>query len=132
MPQRDSGVGHPWRVDRFLEFLQTGTIDGLGVGASAADVHQQLGPPDDTSAIKPPIWKYEQTEITFRDGYVVMIAVRAHADAETVTKMLDDASVVYEPHPALTYDDQIAYVVAGSGVTLTLDATQPAARGFAT
>jgi hypothetical protein len=68
LPQRDSGIGHPWRVDRFLEFLRTGIIDGLGVGASAADVRETLGPPDDTSAIKPPIWKYEQTEITFRDG----------------------------------------------------------------
>jgi hypothetical protein len=119
-------------MDRFVEFLRTGTIDGLGVGASAADVRQKFGPPDDTSAIKPPSWKYGQTEITFRDGHVVMIAVRAHGDAEAVTKLLDDAGVVYEPHSALTSDDQIAYVVGGSGVTLTFDATQPVARGFAT
>jgi hypothetical protein len=119
-------------VDRFLEFLRTGTIDGLGVGASAADVRETLGPPDDTSAIKPPIWKYEQTEITFRDGYVAMIAVSAHADEEAVTKMLDEAGAVYEPHSALTFDDQIVYVVAGSSVTLTLDATRAVARGFAT
>jgi hypothetical protein len=118
-------------VDRFLEFLRTGTIDGLGIGASAADVRQTLGASDDTSAITPQIWKYEQTEFTFRDGYVVMITVRAHADAEAMTKMLDEAGVVYEPHSALTYGDQIAYVVGGSGVTLTLDATQPVARGFA-
>jgi hypothetical protein len=124
-------VGHPWRLDRFLEFLRTGTIDGLGVGASAADVRLKLGPPDDTSAIKPPIWKYGQAEIAFRDGYVVMITVRAHADAEAVMKMLDEAGLVYEPHSALTYDDQIGYVVGGSAVTLALDATQPVARGLA-
>jgi hypothetical protein len=119
-------------VDRFLEFLRTGTIDGLTVGASAADVRQKLGPPHDTSAITPPIWQYEQTEITFRDGCVVMITVRAHADAEAVMKMLDEAGVLYAPHSPLTYDDQIAYVVGGSGVTLTLDATRPVAHGFAT
>jgi hypothetical protein len=95
-------------------------------------VRQTFGPPDDTSAITPPIWRYEQADITFRDGHVVMIAVRAHADAEAVTKMLDDSGVVYVPHSALTADDQIAYVVGGSGVTLTIDATQPVARGFAT
>jgi hypothetical protein len=70
-------------------------------------------------------------EITFRDGHVVTIAVRAHADAEAVTKMLDGAGVGHEPHAALTYDDQIAYVVDASGVTLTLDTAQPVARGFA-
>jgi hypothetical protein len=119
-------------VDRFQEFLQTGTVDGLGVGASAAEVRQTFGPPDDTSAIMPPIWKYEQIEITMRDGYVVMIVVSANADAEAVTKMLDAAGVVYEPHLALTSDDQIAYAVGGNNVTLTLHATQPGARGFAT
>jgi hypothetical protein len=127
----DSGVGHPWRVDRFLEFLRTGTVNGLGVGASAADVRQRFGRPADTSDIKPPIWKYDQTEITFRDGYVVMIVVRVQAHANAVTKMLDGAGVGYEPHSALTYDDQVAYVVGGSGVTLTLDTAQPVARGFA-
>ncbi len=47
-------------------------------------------------------------------GYVAMIAVSAHADEEAVTKMLDEAGAVYEPHSALTFDDQIVYVVAGS------------------
>ena len=60
-----------------------------------------------------------------------MIAVRVHAHAEAVTTMWDGAGVVYEPNPALTYADQVAYVVDGSGVTLTLDVVQPAARGFA-
>jgi hypothetical protein len=119
-------------VNRFLDFLRTGTIDGLGVGASAADVRERLGAPDDTSSIKPRIWKYEQTEITLRDGRVVMIVVRIHTDAGAVTRMLDDAGIFYEPHSALSDDDLVAYVVGGSGVTLTLDATQPVARGFAT
>ena len=90
-----------------------------------------FGPPADASALEPLIWKYEQTEITFRDGYVVMVAVRVPADAEAVMMMLDGAGVVYEPDLALTYDDQVAYVVGGSGVTLTLDVVQPAACGFA-
>ena len=47
-----------------------------------------FGPPADASALEPLIWKYEQTEITFRDGYVVMVAVRVPADAEAVMMML--------------------------------------------
>ena len=61
-----------------------------------------------------------------------MITVRAHADSEAVTKMLDEAGVVYEPYSALTHDDQIAYVIGGAGVMVTLDATHSVARGFAT
>jgi threonine synthase len=131
VPQRGSDIGHPSRVDRFLEFLRTGAIDGLAVGARPDDVRRKLGPPDDVSSIEPPIWRYEHTEIVFRDGCVVMITVSANADAQAVTNMLDDAGVTYEPHTALAYDEQIAYVVGGSRVTLTLDATLGVARGFA-
>jgi hypothetical protein len=95
-------------------------------------VHPKLGAPDDVSAIEPPIWKYRQIEISFREDRVLMIAVREHADAETVTKMLDEAGVTYQPIEALTYDDQIAYVVGGSGVQVTLDGAHAVARGFAT
>lgn len=100
-------------MDDFLEFLGTAAVKGLRVGSSEADVLAVLGPPDATSAIKPPIWKYGQTEITFREGRTVMIAMGA------------------EPHPDLTYDEQIAFVIVSSGVTLTLDLERPLARAYA-
>ena len=106
-------------MDRFLGFLRTAIIDSLAVGSTADAVRQRLGPPHETSAIDPPIWKYQLTEIAFRDGYVTMITVLAHANAGAVTKMLDDAGITYRPHPELTYDDQTAYVIDESGVALS-------------
>jgi hypothetical protein len=61
-----------------------------------------------------------------------MITVTARADAEAVKQRLDDAGATYEPQAELTYDDQVAYVIEGSGVTLTLDAARRIGRGFAT
>ena len=108
------------------------TLSLEAIASTAAAVRRQLGPPQETSAIDPPIWKYQQTEITFRDGYVVMITVLAHADADVLKTMLDDAGVTYKPVPELTYDDQTAYVLNESTVTLTLDAAKLGARAFAT
>ena len=106
-------------------------LDGLGVGASEADVVTALGEPDDTSAIKPPIWKYGQSEVTFRDGRVVMLAVYEQLSADGVKQLLRKAGVEYRPDPELSYDTQEAYVVAESKVSLTLDTTGRA-RAIAT
>lgn len=58
---------HPVGVDDFLTFLRTATIQDLRLGATQADVRAALGPPADTSAIKPLIWKYDNIEITFQE-----------------------------------------------------------------
>ncbi|HEV2776076.1 MAG TPA: hypothetical protein VGV90_10835 [Solirubrobacteraceae bacterium] len=57
-------------MDDLLTFLRTATIRGLRVGATQADVRAARGPPADTSAIRPLIWKYDDTEITFQEGRV--------------------------------------------------------------
>ena len=115
-----------------LEFLRTGTIDGIAVGADERTVRDALGPPDDVSALRPTTWRYaDATEITFHRGEVAMIAVTARETSDAVIKALDDSGMRYEPDAQLTYDDQVAFVIAESGVTLTLDVTRPRARGFA-
>jgi hypothetical protein len=119
-------------VDDFIDFLRTGAIHGLRVGATKADVCAVMGAPDEASITRPLIWRYGQTEITFRNNEVAMIAVRVEAEATAVRKLLDDAGLRSEPHSGLTYDAQAGFVVAPSGVTLTLDLERPAARAFAT
>ena len=91
-----------------------------------------MGPPEDTSARRPLIWKYEQAEITFCEDEVLMIAVSVAADARAMQQLLDDEGLRYAPHADLTYDRQVAFVVAPSSVTLTLDLEHPLARAFAT
>lgn len=117
---------------RRLKFLRTATIQGLRVRATRADVRAALGPPADTSAIKSLIWKYDDTEITFHKGDVVLIAVSFAAEAEAARRRLDDEELPYEPLAALTHDAQSAFVIPNSGVTLTLDHEQDLARAFAT
>lgn len=119
-------------MDDFLKFLQTATIQSLRVGATQADVRGALGPPADMSAIKPLIWKYDDIEITFDEGDVVMIAVSFAAEAEAVRRRLDDEELPYEPLAALTHDAQTAFVIPSSDVTLTLDHEHAFARAFAT
>jgi hypothetical protein len=118
-------------VDAFIEFVRTGAVQDLRVGATQAQVRATLGEPDDTSAITPTIWKYATTEITFRDGAVVVLAVSAEADADAVRQRLHDEGLSYQPDEDLTYDAQEAFVIRRSNVTVTLDLERPLVRAFA-
>ncbi len=119
-------------MDDFLEFLRSGGLGGVRVGTARAAVQAALGEADDINAIKPLMWKYGTTEITFRDDAVVMIAVSIEADPDELRRLLDRAGLSYERYDDLTYDAQEALVIQTSGVIVTLDLERPNARAFAT
>jgi len=50
---------------------------------------------------------------------------------DVVTNFVDRVGVTYEPEGGLTYDDQVALAVAGSGVTSTFEHARSAIRAFA-
>jgi hypothetical protein len=118
-------------VDTFIDFVRTGAVRDLRVGATQAHVRATLGEPDETSAITPTVWRYGTTEITFRDDAVAMLAMSIEADAHAVRQRLDDEGLSYQPHEHLTYDAQEAFVIRTSDVTVTLDLERPLARAFA-
>jgi hypothetical protein len=118
-------------LDAFFDFLRSGAVRDLRVGASRADVRAALGEPHATSAIKPLIWVYGKTEITFRDKGVAMIAMTVEADADAFRQRLHMEDLPHEPHEDFTCDAQEVFVIPTSGVTVTLDLERPLVRAFA-
>ena len=119
------------RMDRLVSLLRSGTVSGVGLGSSEAEVRGLLGDPDDVSTARPPVWKYGPLELTLESSRVVMVVLTAEGDVdpawdrgtdrERVEWVLAAMRVDCEPIPELTFGVQTALRAGLSGAVLVFD-----------
>jgi hypothetical protein len=118
-------------MDRLVSLLRSGTVSGVGLGSSEAEVRGLLGDPDDVSGSRPPVWKYGPLELAFESSRVVMVVLTAEGevnpawdrdtDRERVEWVLAAMRVDCEPLPELTFGTQTALRAGLSGAVLVFD-----------
>lgn len=119
-------------MDRLVSLLRSGTVSGVGLGSSEAEVRGLLGDPDDVSRTSPPVWKYGPLELAFEGSRVVMVVLTAEGDVEPawdrdtdrerVEWVLTAMRVDFEPEPELTFGTRTALRAGLSHAVLVFDA----------
>lgn len=124
--------------DQLLEFVRTGSLRSISVGAPIEQVVASLGlPPDRSVSGKPEVWKYGALQLTVVDRAVRMIAVYFHGEAlpwepeiclcadpgdeARITSSLKKSSTPCVLEPFLSDDTTRTYVVTGSGAQVVID-----------
>ena len=118
-------------MDRLVSLLRSGTVSGVGLGSTEAEVRGLLGDPDDVSR---PVWKYGPLELAFESSRVVMVLLTAEGDVdpawdrdtdrERMEWVLAAMRVDFEPLPELTFGTQTALRAGLSGAVLVFDGDQ--------
>ena len=109
--------------ERLIGFIAEGTLEGVGIGATEAEVREALGEPEAVSAIRSQIWKYEELEVSFHAGRVLLLTLNAREfgiKLPEFERLLDERSIPHEIDPGLTFDTQTA-IAAGAGATIVFD-----------
>ena len=119
-------------LDVLVKFLRNATFGEISLRMTSAQVRDILGKPHDTSFRNPPIWKYGDLEIAFREDKVWLISLLLDGrdpispnsilancrSVEAMKTILNDRSISYEIYPRLTFDSQIAWRVIESNVVI--------------
>jgi hypothetical protein len=115
-------------MDRLLTLVSSGTIDGVSLGSTTADVRARLGDPEATGRR---IWKYGALQVGFHDSRVTLLLLTAEGaddppwdpttDLGSVQALLTAEGIVYEVDAALTWETQITLLVPSSRAHLSFD-----------
>jgi hypothetical protein len=125
------------------EFVRTGHLGRLALGAAVEEVRRVLGPPEDTSVRKknrPVIWKYGSLQLHFDHGFLSFIGLyfrdgefrlppevslgewvpSKDTSLEEFREYLAQTGIAFHIDPAQTFEDQLAFQV-GPGVSVIFD-----------
>jgi hypothetical protein len=90
-------------MDRLLTLVSSGTIDGVSLGSTIADVRARLGDPEATARR---IWKYGALQIGFHESRVTLLLLTAEGaddppwdpttDLGSMQALLTAEGIVYE------------------------------------
>jgi hypothetical protein len=115
-------------MDRLLTLVSSGTIDGVSLGSTTADVRARLGDPEATGRR---IWKYGALQVGFHDSRVTLLLLTAEGaddppwdpttDLGSVQALLTAEGIVYEVDAALTWEMQTTLLVPSSRAHLSFD-----------
>lgn len=106
-----------------LEFLRTGAVAGIRVGAPLDEVVRTLGAPADRAQVdsRTEILRYGRRELTLTDGHVTAIAVtdvNGDTTPQEVGALLLDAGIDWAVERELTFDKQLCLRAANSVLML--------------
>jgi hypothetical protein len=110
--------------DELVALIAERSYRGVRIGATHEGVLAALGEPEDVSAIRAPIWKYGDLEVSFHDGRAVLLCLDARSSETTLPelrRLLDEHSIPHEIDPALTFETQTAIRTA-TGASIVFDA----------
>ncbi len=109
-----------------LEFLRTGRVRGIGLGARRDDLLRTFEAPPDTARVSADteILRYGSCQLTVTGDTVVAIAVTSEVDGDTsphdLGALLSEAGIDWAVERELTFDKQLS-LRAANGVLIMFD-----------
>jgi hypothetical protein len=113
-------------MDRLLTLVSSGTIDGVSLGSTTADVRARLGDPEATGRR---IWKYGALQVGFHDSRVTLLLLSAEGaddppwdpstDIGSMQALLTAEGIMHEVDEALTSETQTTLLLPSSRARLT-------------